>query len=46
MVLTHLESVHTDHNYWDNAREFIPDRFLQDGKIEEKEAFYPFSSGK
>ena len=46
MVLTHLESVHTDHNYWDNAREFIPDRFLQDGKIEKKEAFYPFSSGK
>ena len=23
MVLTHLESVHTDHNYWDNARELI-----------------------
>ena len=23
MVLTHLESVHTDHHYWDNAMEFI-----------------------
>ena len=23
MVLTHLESVYTDHNFWDNARDFI-----------------------
>ena len=46
MVLTHLESVHMDTKYWENPEEFLPDRFLQDGKPISKEAYCPFSLGK
>ena len=46
MVLTHLESVHMDTNYWENPEEFLPDSFLEDGKPISREAYYPFSLGK
>ena len=45
MVLTHLESVHMDPKYWECPSEFRPERFLDDGTVINKEAYYPFSLG-
>lgn len=47
MVLTHLQSVHLDTGYWDDPETFNPDRFIaEDGTLQKKEAFYPYSIGK
>lgn len=46
MVLTHIQSVHTDPRYWENPDKFDPNRFIgEDGALIKKEAFYPFSTG-
>ncbi|XP_045185559.2 cytochrome P450 2J4-like [Mercenaria mercenaria] len=46
MVLTHLQSVHTDPNYWEDSETFNPDRFIgAEGTLEKKDAFYPYSIG-
>ena len=45
MVLTHLQSVHMDPKYWKDPETFNPDRFLQDGKLVKKEAYYPYGIG-
>lgn len=45
MVLTHLQSVHMDPVHWKDPGTFNPDRFLENGKLVTKEAFYPYSIG-
>ena len=46
VIIANLYTVHQDTAYWDSPSEFKPDRFLtEDGKIQRKDAFVPFSIG-
>lgn len=35
-----------DPNLWENPEEFMPERFLRDGKVHKPDYFIPFSVGK
>ena len=46
LVFVNLYSVHMNEDYWDNPKEFRPERWIgKDGKIIKKDAFLPFSIG-
>lgn len=35
-----------DPKLWENPEEFMPERFLRDGKVHKPDHFIPFSVGK
>ncbi|KAK3594527.1 hypothetical protein CHS0354_023584 [Potamilus streckersoni] len=46
VILPHLESSNLDSKYWDNPKEFQPERFLDEsGKLVANPALIPFSVG-
>jgi cytochrome P450 len=46
IIQANIYSSHMDPLYWDEPRQFNPERFLHDGKIKKNKAFMPFSIGK
>ncbi|KAL3878368.1 hypothetical protein ACJMK2_030727 [Sinanodonta woodiana] len=47
VIITNLESSNMDSKYWDNPKEFRPERFLDEsGELVRNPAFLPFSTGK
>ncbi|KAL3878365.1 hypothetical protein ACJMK2_030724 [Sinanodonta woodiana] len=46
VILVHLESSNMDSKYWDNPKEFRPERFLDEsGQLVSKPALMPFGEG-
>lgn len=46
MLVALFRGMMTDEKIWDKPNEFIPERFLKDGRIFIPDQFYPFGVGK
>lgn len=44
-ILVPLQALHMDHQYYDNPREYRPERFAPDAKKPPKYAYLPFGEG-
>lgn len=45
-ILLHLYSILHDPELWEDPEEFIPERFIVDGKLKSPDYFIPFSAGR